>query len=172
MIFVAVACCKLEKFGLKCKLIHDWSLSKQTRSFIYVILNTKWACASVISRIHSFVRGTAEEILIKKTIADYRSLIPSFASFSKGKNIFQHKTASKSIPFAKIAHSHIIEQTSFLPSWGGQLAYHWRSPLEKSEFLKSRTHMLISYSKLLKQSFSIALPETYRLSQMFVSEVV
>ena len=37
------------------------SLAKQSSSFVYVILNTKWACASVISRIHSFLRGTVSD---------------------------------------------------------------------------------------------------------------
>ena len=38
--FFAVPCCEFEKFCWKCKLLRDWSLAKQTRSFIYVIFTS------------------------------------------------------------------------------------------------------------------------------------
>lgn len=54
-IFAAVPCCKLENCCWDYKLVSDWSLAKQTSSFVYTIINR--ACVSFTPRIHTFVRG-------------------------------------------------------------------------------------------------------------------
>ena len=56
-IFAAVRCCKLENLCWDFKRLRDFSPAKRTSSFVYIVLNTKWARALFIARIRTFSRG-------------------------------------------------------------------------------------------------------------------
>ena len=77
-------------------------------------LQGRWARASVISKIHTLFWGPSVTrvssnwcVVSKKAIADCRSPVPSFASFSRKIN-FSIKPRHK-VPRPKLPHSHIIQ---------------------------------------------------------------
>ena len=127
------------KFGWKCKQLRDWYLAKQARSFI-LICNFEYEMSTCRLQVFDF-------------------FICFF--FKRAKLISTENHVIKYPICQNCAFSH--NRTNILPSFLPEVVSPRVTDFVKSEFLKSRTHMLVSYSKLHKQSFSIALPETGRV---------